>query len=121
LGSQSLRTAELDSRREVGLIIRHPEVVKRLVQTFELDWKMADKERAPRPKESKVDTEKIERVLIEELHPITATVKKAVNKVVQKAGEEALKEQMIKEMVKKVVKGAVKQAVETTSEIDGKT
>jgi cardiolipin synthase A/B len=120
LGSQSLRTAELDSRREVGLIIRHPEVVRRLVQTFESDWKTADKERALRPKEPKLDTEKIERVLVEELHPITATVRKAVSKVVQKAGEEALKEEMIKETVKKVVKGAVKQAVETTSEIDGK-
>jgi len=35
VGSQSLRTLELDSRREVGLIIRDPKAVKQLIDTFE--------------------------------------------------------------------------------------
>jgi len=38
LGSQSLRQLELDSRREVGLIVRHPKVVKHLASVFETDW-----------------------------------------------------------------------------------
>jgi len=38
LGSQSLRQMELDLRREVGLIVRHPAIVGRLVETFEADW-----------------------------------------------------------------------------------
>ena len=38
VGSQSLRKLELDSRREVGLIVRDPGVIRRLVATFELDW-----------------------------------------------------------------------------------
>jgi cardiolipin synthase len=37
-GSQSLRTAELDARREVGLIARHPGVVKAVAAVFERDW-----------------------------------------------------------------------------------
>ena len=37
-GSQSLRTAELDSRREVGLIVKHAEIVKAVTATFEKDW-----------------------------------------------------------------------------------
>jgi phosphatidylserine/phosphatidylglycerophosphate/cardiolipin synthase-like enzyme len=37
-GSQSLRTAELDARREVGIITRHPAVVKAVVAVFEKDW-----------------------------------------------------------------------------------
>lgn len=38
LGSQSLRALELDARREVGLIVRDPEVVKGLQEVFEDDW-----------------------------------------------------------------------------------
>jgi cardiolipin synthase A/B len=123
LGSQSLRTAELDSRREVGLIVRQPEVVRRLVQTFESDWESADKIRtaSKAPQEPKLDTEKIERVLVEELHPIAVAVKKAVNKVVQRAGEEALEDETVKDTVKKVVKDAVKEAVKTASENNGKS
>ena len=38
VGSQSLRTPELDSRREVGLIISNPAVARQLMQVFEKDW-----------------------------------------------------------------------------------
>ena len=41
VGSQSLRTAELDVRREVGLIVRDPKGVKALVDTLESDWASA--------------------------------------------------------------------------------
>ena len=38
VGSQSLRTDELDNRREVGLLISNPTVTRRLMQVFEQDW-----------------------------------------------------------------------------------
>lgn len=38
VGSQSLRSLELDSRREVGLIVRDPKVVKRMQEVFDDDW-----------------------------------------------------------------------------------
>jgi cardiolipin synthase A/B len=38
VGSQSLRTLELDARREVGLITKDPKVVKGMLETFETDW-----------------------------------------------------------------------------------
>jgi phosphatidylserine/phosphatidylglycerophosphate/cardiolipin synthase-like enzyme len=38
LGSQSLRALELDSRREVGIIVRDARIVKRLRDVFEADW-----------------------------------------------------------------------------------
>jgi cardiolipin synthase len=37
-GSQSLRTAELDARREVGFIVRNPALVKSAAAVFERDW-----------------------------------------------------------------------------------
>lgn len=38
VGSQSLRALELDARREVGLIVKDPKVVKRLQEAFDEDW-----------------------------------------------------------------------------------
>ena len=42
LGSQSLRRLELDERREVGVIITDPRVVRQLVSTFDSDWSETD-------------------------------------------------------------------------------
>jgi cardiolipin synthase A/B len=39
VGSLSLRTEELDSRREVGLIVNNPRMAKKILQVFELDWR----------------------------------------------------------------------------------
>ena len=38
VGSQSLRKMELDSRREIGIIVRDKKVVNTLLATFEKDW-----------------------------------------------------------------------------------
>ena len=38
VGSQSLRAEELDSRRELGLILHDAKVVTTMIQTFEADW-----------------------------------------------------------------------------------
>ena len=38
VGSQSLRKEELDSRREVGVLISNPTVTRKLMQIFEQDW-----------------------------------------------------------------------------------
>ena len=122
VGSQSLRPAELDSRRELGLIVRDSKVVKKLLATFESDWKSTDAERQKRqerrdvkveaPRESsKKDTEKALAELVDELHPVAATVQKAVKKVAAEAGAEALPDKAVKSTVKKVVKRAVKKAV----------
>ncbi len=42
VGSQSLRAMELDARREVGVIVRDPAVVKRFQEVFEEDWARTD-------------------------------------------------------------------------------
>ncbi len=38
IGSQSLRKSELDERREVGLIIKEPDIIKQILDVFERDW-----------------------------------------------------------------------------------
>jgi cardiolipin synthase A/B len=42
VGSQSLRGLELDARREVGLIVKDPKIVKRIQEVFEEDWAKTD-------------------------------------------------------------------------------
>jgi cardiolipin synthase len=39
IGSQSMRRLELDERREVGIMVRDVQIVKRLQRLFKADWK----------------------------------------------------------------------------------
>ena len=123
VGSQSLRPAELDSRREVGLIVHEAKVVKGLIDTFESDWTSKDAAENPAtledkeiPREEpltapKIKEEKVAELLVKELYPLTTTVKKAVKKVVARVGEDILEDKKVKDTVKKVVKRAVREAV----------
>jgi cardiolipin synthase len=40
VGSQSLRRLELDKRREAGMLVTHPAIVRELASTFEEDWSL---------------------------------------------------------------------------------
>jgi cardiolipin synthase len=40
VGSQSLRRLELDQRREAGVVVTHPTIVRELASTFEEDWSL---------------------------------------------------------------------------------
>jgi cardiolipin synthase A/B len=123
VGSQSLRTAELDFRRELGLILQDAKAVKKLTDTFESDWTTTSVKKAPaasKEKETQTDvpaaatekeTEKAVQVFTKELDPLTISVKKAVRKAVAKAGEDVLHDKDVKDTMKKVVKKAVKEAV----------
>jgi phosphatidylserine/phosphatidylglycerophosphate/cardiolipin synthase-like enzyme len=56
VGSQSLRKLELDARREVGVLVRDPKVVKGIAEVFEADWARTEagrKQAREREKEAK--------------------------------------------------------------------
>ena len=116
IGSQSLRGPELDSRRELGLIIQDAKAVKKLVDTFESDWNPEHSPVAKAKKEETAvalekETEKAVKVLTKDLSPIVNDMKKAVKLAVAKAGEDVLNDKGVKETMKRVVKKAVKDAV----------
>ena len=104
IGSQSLRPNELDSRREIGIIVRDPRIVNELLGTFEKDWDStgfeelhaAGVEEQPAP----APPAEVELAL-------ATAVKQAVRKVVAKAGPEVL--DTVKETVKKAAKEAVRE------------
>jgi len=129
VGSQSLRSAELDSRREVGLIVRDVQVVRKLIETFESDWTPTGATKAFAPLKdtdipeaqaavardkaavSDKEAEKAVQILTKELDPLAVSVKKAVRVAVAKVGQDVLSDKDVKDTMKKVVKKAVKDAV----------
>jgi cardiolipin synthase A/B len=123
VGSQSLRPIELDSRRELGLIVRELKVVKKLLGTFESDWNEVGGEKLQKSAKGKMpvsfrkqETEKALASLVHELDPLTSTVRKAVKKVAAQNGAKILQNKAVKSTVKRVVKKAVKQAVKEVAE-----
>jgi len=109
VGSQSLRGAELDSRREVGIIVREPKVVSALVHAFETDWK-----REKVAGDAQVKVRAIKRRLkttVAKLSTLNPLVKEAVSEVISKVGSETLDSKEIKETVEKAVKEAVRERV----------
>jgi hypothetical protein len=109
VGSQSLRVAELDSRREVGIIVRELKVVRGLVKTFETDWKR--KETAEEPQVTQRAIKKKLKTMVKKLSPLNPLVKEAVSDVVSKVGSKTLDSTEIKKTVERAVKEAVRERV----------
>jgi phosphatidylserine/phosphatidylglycerophosphate/cardiolipin synthase-like enzyme len=132
VGSQSLRTLELDARREVGIIFRDPRAVARLIATFDEDWNAKDDAEekddrevaaAPDPTVHAIKVaKKVAKAVARDLGPITPVVETTVNEVVADGAPVELKapeieqtvRNAVKEAVREVVRGFVEEAVELT-------
>jgi phosphatidylserine/phosphatidylglycerophosphate/cardiolipin synthase-like enzyme len=120
VGSQSLCPAELDSRREVGLIIHDPKAVTKLSDTFETDWTSTSTRKiaaesvdasVAEPVASAKGIAKAMKIFTKEIQPLATSVKKAVRQAVAKAGEDVLHDKNATDAMKQVAKEAVKEAV----------
>lgn len=119
VGSQSLRTIELDSRREIGIVFRDPKTVARLAKTFREDWESgghaAPREISPEEVEQKEAASaakvarKVAKAVVNELSPVTPVVENTVREMAAPAVK--LDENEIEATVKNAVKDAVKQVV----------
>ena len=118
VGSQSLRPPELDSRREIGIIVRDSKAVNTLLTTFEEDWGSTgyDEARDAVKKDMAAvqpeTTAKATRALVKAMPPLRTALKKAIKQAVTKAGKEAQAHGELKSTVKDAVKRAVKEAVQ---------
>jgi cardiolipin synthase len=110
VGSQSLRKAELDDRREVGVIVRDAKVVGRLHDTFEADWGV--KETADSAQPTTRELKKALKATVVKLSALDPVVREAVDDVVSKKGNSGLNSQEVKETVEKAVKEAVRERVQ---------
>jgi cardiolipin synthase len=123
LGSQSLRTAELDARREVGAMFKSPQAVKLIASVFEKDWCDAEKARAEgaaeTPPAARV-AKKVAKAVTKTLPPVGPTLEIAVREVVGREIEipldgeelEGTVRQAVVQAVKDVVRDAVQEIVE---------
>lgn len=109
VGSQSLRVAELDSRREVGVIVRGSKLVNGLVKTFEADWEL--KQVAADAQISTGEMKRKLKTMVKRLSPLNPLVKEAISDVVSKEGGKELDSSEMKTSVEKAVKEAVRERV----------
>jgi len=110
LGSQSLRKAELDARREIGIIVNNAKIVGSLVTVFEDDWKASTAvDRGSDKKRASARAERASRKVTK-----AVGAKLAPAPVVQRVLRTIEKEARIdvdREEAAHVVKGALKKAV----------
>jgi cardiolipin synthase A/B len=109
LGSQSLRTLELDARREVGILIDDAAIVQRVLATFESDWTSVKRITSSGAVATDDD---LEPMVEEAPPPVTPmTVKEAVKEAIKSAIMEAIDESPSAKQVKEAVKEAAREAV----------
>jgi cardiolipin synthase len=116
IGSQSLRPAELDRRREIGIIVHDRAIVKSLQNTFLQDWEstgfdeLRDAVNSLTPAQEQ-ENEKAVRDLAKAMPPLQSTLKNAIRQAVSKVGAEGLARDELKSTVKRAVKAAVVEAI----------
>ncbi len=127
VGSQSLRTAELDARREVGIIFSDSTVAAQLLKVFEGDWtaldgveqRAATDEGTPAGKVAKKVAKKVSKAVAKGMSPPGSTlsdvVKSAVGAEVASQIDMAELEQTVKESVADAVKTMVQGAVDESN------
>ncbi len=115
IGSQSLRAAELDARREVGVIVRDAEAAKTIASVFEKDWAGALEAKpettdAEAPAAARV-AKKVAKAVLKSLPPVAPVLEVAVKKVVGHEVDVTLNPDELEDTVKKAVTQAVKDVV----------
>ncbi|MDP2998833.1 MAG: phospholipase D-like domain-containing protein [Bryobacterales bacterium] len=111
VGSQSLRRAELDSRREVGLIVHEANAVSGLIRTFEADWERKQTEEQQRSQAKPRVSKRAVKALVKELSPLSPMVEEAVKQVTSDTQSASLNLKEMKETVKEAVQEAVRERV----------
>jgi cardiolipin synthase A/B len=116
IGSQSLREAELDSRRELGILIRDPQVVSSLLSTFESDWKAIEAEttRSALNEEGTLPVVKAARKGVKAVLKDSFTLGSITREAVGKPA--ALDSKRIEAKVKDAVRDAIKEVVQEATE-----
>lgn len=124
VGSQSLRTTELDARREVGIVFSDSKLASQLLKVFEGDWtalegvarSAANKEGAPAAKVAKKVAKKIAKAVTKSLRPVgsalSAIVENAIGADAASQIDMAELEQTVRETVVEAVKTMVEGAVD---------
>ena len=115
IGSQSLRTLELDGRREVGVIFRDRRSANRIAKTFQKDWDLAAEpqtsDTTDEPIQTKKIAKKVAKALTKEMPPVAEVLDLVVKEVAGDSMEVPLNAEQLQDTVTDALKRAVKEAV----------
>ena len=115
IGSQSLRTLELDSRREVGVVFRDLKSARRITKVFMSDWELAAEPRTGDQVDETIQTgkiaKKVAKAVTKELPPVAEVLDLVVKEVAGDQIEMPLNPDQLQDTVTQAVKRAVKEAV----------
>lgn len=120
VGSQSLREAELDRRRELGMILHDREVVKGMLKAFEQDWATlaspADEAQQEKPTTFRT-IKRTAKALVRDLPPeplVEQALKNAIRDIPEARLARHKFEHHLEESVRQAIEDAVSQAVRKT-------
>jgi phosphatidylserine/phosphatidylglycerophosphate/cardiolipin synthase-like enzyme len=120
IGSQSLRTAELDSRREVGIIFRERKIAGQLIKIFQDDWGLTEqsKERAMEdaPTPAAKVAKKVAKAVTKELPPVGEVLDGVVKEIVGENKDVEFNHEELQESVQAAVREAVKGIIQEVVE-----
>jgi phosphatidylserine/phosphatidylglycerophosphate/cardiolipin synthase-like enzyme len=131
LGSQSLRTEELDARREVGLIFHDQRIATRLANLFEEDWNESgrSRDRKDRDKDRCTDgippprrvAKKVAKNVAKTIPPVAPVLEVVVRELAGPQMEVPVDPDELESTVKDAVKNAVQEVVaEAVEQATGK-
>jgi cardiolipin synthase A/B len=112
IGSQSLREAELDERRELGIIVHSHEVVHALLKVFERDWANADQSRKDQRGSVSANrgVRKMAKAIVREL-PLEPVVAKALRHALRGIPDVPVARGVLEHRVEDALRQAVEDAV----------
>jgi len=112
LGSQSLRKLELEARREIGIIFRDKQIVKKMISIFDEDWRSAAPAVIADPAVSMLEApaKKVAKVVAKRLD-VSAKLEKVLDNVIDSGKEMPLEPEEVVEKVREAVRDEVRDAV----------
>jgi len=114
VGSQSLRAAELDDRREVGVIVDDAHVVSAIRRTFESDWKEAEaaRESATVPLSGDKLAKKVAKAISKELPPVSEVIENMAEEIPGAVNLEGVNLEALEDTIRSAVKVVVRDSIQ---------
>jgi phosphatidylserine/phosphatidylglycerophosphate/cardiolipin synthase-like enzyme len=112
VGSQSLRTLELEARREIGAIVGDKNVVKRMDEIFDQDWKRSEPvlEQDAITSSLNVPAKKVARQVARQI-ALKPMVEKMLDKVIESRDDVTIEPEEVAQTVQEVFQQEVRGAV----------
>jgi cardiolipin synthase A/B len=118
LGSQSLRAAELETRREVGVIFKDAKIASRILKTFDEDWEIAGEHLDTQPQPVVKAARRVAKAMAKSLPTVDSVLEAiAADGEAPVELDSAKLEEAMKVAVKQAVEQSVLDAVEDAAEM----